>query len=122
MKRFIFLSLIISIVLILGFYAGNERLFDEFLHPYFPWMVFFFFAQSFPVAWLLNQGAHKSDQFPIYVIGAITFRFLTALFLLLILFAFDIREINQLMLQFAGLYLAYLIFELIVVLANLRRN
>lgn len=122
MKKYLLPATGISLFLFLTFYYLNDPLLGGWLHTYFGYLILFFFLQTFPVAWILDLAVKTPDQFPIYVIGAITFRFLTGLFLLLIIYALKAPDIGRLMIQFVGVYLAYMVFELIVVLANLRRN
>ncbi len=57
-----------------------------------------------------------------FAIASIGFRMLTGLFLLLVFYFLKVEDIVQLSYQFLGVYLVYFVFELIVVLANLRRN
>ncbi len=92
------------------------------LHGYFDILVIIFFAQSIPVAWLMQQAQKEAGQFPIYIIGAVGFRMISSLMVLTIFYVLKTPDLFSFMVQFSILYLVYLIFELIVVLANLRRN
>jgi hypothetical protein len=78
--------------------------------------------QSFPIAWLLKQGEKNPSSFPMFAMASIGFRMITGLFMLLVFFFLDIEGIVQFSYQFMGVYLVYLVFELMVVLANLRPN
>lgn len=122
MKKYLFAPTVLTVLGVLLFYLGNEALTGSRLHEKFPALLAFFFLQSLVVAWLFDQGEKDNWKSPIYALGAVTFRFLTALFFLLILFVLEPDHIKALMIQFAGLYLVYLIFELFAVLPNLRRN
>ncbi|MFT4834369.1 MAG: hypothetical protein ACI83W_000238 [Marinoscillum sp.] len=122
MRKYLMFATLTSVCLILLYYFLNDFLFRGALHVKFPALVFFFFLQSLMIGWLLYQGEKVNWETPIYVLAAITFRFLTALFFLVILFVMKIEDLRSLMIQFIVLYLGYLIFELIAVLPNLRRN
>ncbi|XOV92732.1 MAG: hypothetical protein ACFHWX_21320 [Bacteroidota bacterium] len=122
MKKYLIPSLLISTLLLVAFYFLNSSLFNGYLHPKFGLLVIIFFLQSIPVAWLMEAGQKDATQFPIYVIGAVGFRMITSLMILTIFYVLKTPEITDLMVQFSILYLVYLVFELIVVLANLRRN
>lgn len=87
---------------------------------HFPLLVFVFFGQSVPVAWLMQAGQKDPTQFPVFVIAAIGFRMITSLMLLLVFYALETEELVGLTIQFSVLYLVYMVFELIVVLSNLR--
>lgn len=122
MKKYILLSLALSVVLLLIFYFLNDVVLNSYLHPNFPALVIFFFIQSFAIAWMLSMGEKDRAQFPIYALGSVAFRFVSGILFLIIFFVIDVENPVALTVQFMGLYLAYLIFEIIVVLANLRRN
>lgn len=71
---------------------------------------------------MLKQGEKTPTNFPMFAIASIGFRMITGLFLLLIFYFLKVDQIVYLSYQFLGVYLVYLVFELMVVLANLRRN
>ena len=112
----------ISAVLLLLYYALNDQLLASYLHAHFPTLVVFFFLQSFPVAWLLTQAVKTPESSPMFTIASIGFRMITGLFLLLIFYFLKVEDIVQFSIQFLAVYLVYFVFELTVVLANLRRN
>lgn len=122
MKKYLIMSTVLSGLLMVVYGMGKEGWVPLALHAQFPTLVFFFFLQSLFVSWLLYQGEKTHWKSPVYALGAITFRFLTALFFLLLLFSMKPDNMRPLMIQFVVLYLAYLIFELFAVLPNLRRN
>ena len=78
--------------------------------------------QSIPVAFILHKGAKTPADFPIFAIGAMGIRFLTALVLLGIAFYLKVEDLTSFAIQFMVLYLCYLGFEMMVVLSKLRRN
>lgn len=122
MKKYLLISTGLSLFFLLVYYLGNSVIFSGYLHSHFPGVIIFFFLQSLIVAWLLNEGQKSNWESPIYALGTVSFRLLTGLFFLLILFTMEIQNIKELMVQFIALYLVYLMFELFTVLSNLRRN
>lgn len=112
----------ISALLLLLYYTLNDPLFAGYLHAKFPTLIVFFFLQSFPIAWLLTQAVKTPENSPMFTIASIGFRMITGLFLLLIFYFLKVGNIVQFSFQFLAVYLVYFVFELIVVLANLRRN
>ncbi|MEQ9305597.1 MAG: hypothetical protein RJQ14_16920 [Marinoscillum sp.] len=122
MKKYMILTSGLSALMLIAFYVLNDAYLAGWLHPRFPALVLFFFLQSLMIIWLFHQGEKEGWKTPIYSLAAITFRFLTGLFLLLILIVMKLPEIRNLVIQFIALYLGYLVFELFAVLPNLRRN
>ncbi len=122
MKKYLVPSAVITAILVATFYLANDRVLGGVLHKYFDILVLIFFVQSVPVAWIMKQAQNDASQFPIFVIGAIGFRMITSLMILTIFYLLKTPDLFSFMVQFSILYLVYLIFELIVVLANLRRN
>ncbi|WP_258103090.1 hypothetical protein [Marinoscillum sp. MHG1-6] len=122
MKKFLFGTFLITLLALICSYFLNDVVFKGILHRELPAAIFFFFGQSLVVAWLYNLSEKEGWKNPIYTLAAVTFRLLTALFFILVLYAMKPEDIKSLMLQFVILYLVYLIFELFAVLPNLRRN
>ncbi|MEQ9402578.1 MAG: hypothetical protein RIM99_03240 [Cyclobacteriaceae bacterium] len=121
MKRYLIVTSIVSALLFVGYFLF-ESFYGGILHSKFPFLIGFFYVQSFPIAWMLRQGEKDRSSFVIYAIGSIGFRMITGLFLLLVFFFMKVDQIIEFAIQFSAVYLVYLVFELIVVLANLRRN
>jgi hypothetical protein len=122
MKKYLLGSISIAVLMLGIYYLANDQLLGSMLHDQFPALIFFFFLQSLVIAWLLDLAVKSNWDSPIYALGTITFRFLTALFFIAILFVFKFEDMKTLMAQFLVVYLIYLIFELYTVLSNLRRN
>ncbi len=122
MKKYLLITSGISLFLLIIYYAANAALLSNFLHALFPVLVVFFFLQSLIISWLLNEGQKTNWDSPIYALGTVTFRLLTGMMFLVILYVLKVEEMRSLLIQFTGLYLIYLIFELFAVLSNLRRN
>lgn len=122
MRKYLIGSAVVSLVFVLIFYFANEQFLNSYLHTKFPALIFFFFLQSIAVSWLFYLGEKAKWDSTLYAMAAMSFRFLTGLAFLVILFVMKIENMKPLMVQFVGLYLVYLIFELFTVLPNLRRN
>ena len=120
MKKYLFTSLGISLVLLVVYFLNGLGLID--LHGHFPYMVLFFFLQSLLISWLLSLAEKDRPRLPLYAIGAVSLRFLTAIFYLLILILLKVEDLRPLIIQFMVVYLLYMVFELSIVLANLRPN
>lgn len=122
MKQYLFGSISIALVLLGAYYLANDQVFNSILHDQFPALILFFFLQSLVVAWLIDLAEKTNWESPIYALGTITFRFLTSLFFIAVLFVSKLADMKTLMAQFLVVYLIYLVFELYTVLSNLRRN
>ncbi|REE00504.1 hypothetical protein [Marinoscillum furvescens] len=122
MKKYLILSALLTVCCLALYYLANDLWLEGFLHAKFPTIVGFFFIQSLIVSWVFAQAEKDNWQTPIYALGAITFRLLTGFFFLAVLFVMKLDDMKALMIQFVGLYLTYLVFELFAVLPNLRRN
>ena len=122
MKRYLFTAVILTAVFLLGYYLLNDLFFRTYLHPQFPVMILFFFFQSMVISWMLRAAEKDQENFPLYALGSIIFRFVTGILLIVVFWIAGVTNLTPLLIQFMGVYLIYLIFELIVVLANLRRN
>jgi hypothetical protein len=85
-------------------------------------MVGFFFIQSLGISWLLVLGEKDREKLPIYALGSVVLRFVSGILFLLVFFVVGLENPEALVIQFMGVYLLYLIFELTTVLSNLRRN
>ena len=71
---------------------------------------------------MLKRSEENPQQGPLLIIASIGFRMLTSLFLLPVLSFSQIDDLHTLTMQFLILYLVYMVFEMMVVLVNLRRN
>ena len=92
------------------------------LHPYFIYLVVFFFLQSLVISWILSVGNKDAENSSLYTLGSVVFRLLSGLFFLLSFMILKTEDLKGLAIQFVVLYLLYLIFELTQVLSNLRQN
>lgn len=122
MRQYLTGSISIALLLLAAFYMANDKLLGAILHDQFPGLILFFFLQSLVIAWLISLAEKTNWQSPLHALGTITFRFLTALFFIAVLFVLEFKDMKALMAQFLVVYLIYLIFELYTVLSNLRRN
>lgn len=115
MSKWIYLAVITAFLLIISYFFSEQW----HLHPAFNTMVAFFAAQAFILFrldhWLPNKWEVQLSLVKIVI------RFLTSLFFILALF-FIHTDLFNLVVQFIALYLAYMIFEIVIALTNLRRN
>jgi len=91
-------------------------------HPYFIGVVIFFFIQSLGISWILSVAEKDKERFPLLALGSVVLRFVTGVLLLVVFFIIGLVNPEVLVIQFMIVYLSYMIFELTIVLANLRRN
>lgn len=122
MKKYLLLTTGISVLFLILYYFGNTPLFSGYLHDLFPGLILFFFLQSLVISWVICQGQKDEWKSPIYALGTVSIRLLTGIFFMAILMLSKVEGSRVLIIQFTALYLIYLIFELYVVLANLRQN
>lgn len=122
MRRNLVFSMAIAFSLLLLFQFCNDFIFSGTLHELFPSIVVFSFLQSLIILQIIKLGQQTNWQSPIYALGIISVRLVTSLIFLVILGLKQTGDIKSLSIQFMGVYLIYLIFELNAVLANLRRN
>ncbi|MBV6643886.1 MAG: hypothetical protein KI790_00465 [Cyclobacteriaceae bacterium] len=120
MRKYLLLSLGLTGVFVL-LYSIDSFLPWQF-HQYFPWLIGFFFLQSIGISWMLSEGERDRSRFPIYALGSVVLRFVSGILFLMIFFVVGLEDPVPLVIQFMAVYLSYLIFELTVVLANLRPN
>ncbi|MEM9325698.1 MAG: hypothetical protein AAGA85_08585 [Bacteroidota bacterium] len=120
MSKYLKPSLIFSGLLLLLYYVTEYLQWG--LHRFFPALILFFLLQSFIVAWILAMGERDRQRFPIYALSSVSLRFVTGVLLLIIFLIMKIPDLQALTLQFTVVYLSYMIFELSMVLSNLRRN
>lgn len=120
MKKYVIYSCFISITFLTIYYV--DSLTPWTLHHKFPTMVIFFFVQSVGISWLLVLGESDRRNLPLYALGSISLRFITGIFFLVFLVLLEVPDMQNLTIQFMVVYLSYLVFELIMVLANLRPN
>lgn len=121
MRQYLTFSVVLSLLLLLPALLDYPQK-SSLVHDHFLYLVIFFFLQSMPVSWLLQQSENTDSGGPIYIIASIGFRMITGLLALVVFYYFNMETFTLLAIDFVALYLVYLIFELTLVLANLRRN
>ena len=115
MKKWIALSILAA--LLIGFDYFFHARFG--LHEAFLLIVIFFIVQTFVLFRI--DGITKEEWKVQMAMVKITLRLLSALvFILVVMLSYSDRF--QLVVQFFSLYLAFMTFEIIMALANLRRN
>ena len=93
------------------------------LHPYLLWLIGFYWLQFFLIN-LLTSFLEKSLGIDtVYILlGGVTARLLVAMMVMVIAVIVKIEQTKLFIINFAILYLHYLVFEIIGVLSNLRSN
>ena len=120
--RVVILTIVFSLILGLAPYISGLSSLIGF-HEHYLSLIIFFCLQALLVIAIVEKGQRKKkEESSIYILGAITARFISGLFIILIFYMMKVEDIIGLSIQFVILYLLYLIFELIIVLSNLRRN
>lgn len=120
MKKYLVGSVLITLALFVFSIAQSDIGVN--LHPLFDYLIVFFFIQSVLISILLGLGEKDQEKFPFYALGSVVLRLLTAIMALIILYLVGVENAKSLSIQFMGVYLLFLVFELTVVLSNLRRN
>lgn len=97
--------------------------FPALAHHFIYWILGFFVLQGFLINRMLEY-AHKNkpDSFSLYLLGSVSIRFLTSVFTAVIVLVIGVMDKKLFIINFFAFYLAYLIFELIILLSNLRPN
>ncbi len=120
MKKYLLGSLAYSILHLAAYWIAS--LADWEWHPYFPLLILFFFLQSVILSWILSLARFDKQRFPIYALASVSIRFVTGVLLLIVFLVFEVPDLQSLTLLFVAVYLSFMIFELTILLANLRRN
>lgn len=92
------------------------------MHDAYLWMMVFFFLQSIFIAFLHHQGIKDPQKLAIYFLGGTVFRLLTILLMLAVIYIAKVPDHILLTINSAVIYLLYLVFEIILLLVNLRPN
>jgi hydrogenase-4 membrane subunit HyfE len=92
------------------------------IHPTYNSMLVFYTIQSVVVAVILYFAEGKKENYGLFALGIVVLRLITALIFLMIMYVRGTEDTMVFAVQFMLLYLSYLVFELTVVLSNLRRN
>lgn len=95
---------------------------ENLIHIKVHWILLFFLIQGIVVA-LLNQLALKAaDQMPVIILGGVVLRLLMTIFFMVFAVILGVSDQSKFILNTTFLYLPYLIFEIILLLPNLRPN
>lgn len=112
-------------MLLLGVYFGLEStaLVQQYIHTTMPWIIVFYCLQSIAIHALVifSKNTLQAD-FSIILIGGFTLRLVTALMVVVIVVFTGIGNHEMYILNFFAVYLLYLVFEIVMVLSNLRSN
>ncbi|MCV9388675.1 hypothetical protein [Reichenbachiella ulvae] len=93
------------------------------LHGYLHWIIVFFWVVSLGIHVLSEVAQRTLDMDKTLVLlGAVTARLLIAIFAMVTVALIGIADRSLFIINFAVLYLCYLVFEISSVLSNLRSN
>jgi hypothetical protein len=92
------------------------------LHDQYINLLIFFTLQSLVIAIMLRQGEKKPERMPLFALATVSFRLITALIFLIVMYLVGVEEVTNFAAHFVAVYLVYLVFELTLVLTNLRRS
>ena len=92
------------------------------IHQSYPWIMVFFYLQSIFIAYLHQLGTRDPQKLAIYFLGGTVFRLLTILLMLAVIFIAKVPDHVLLTINSAVIYLLYLVFEITLLLVNLRPN
>ena len=92
------------------------------IHESYAWVILFFYLQSIFVAYLHFLGVKDRPKLAIYFLGGTVFRLLTVLLMLVVIYIAKVPDHVLLTINSALIYLLYLVFEIILLLVNLRPN
>ena len=120
MTRYITSIGLLTIVLVIISLLRPYLPFD--IHPAYNTMIVFYTIQSALVAVILNFAETNKENYGFFALGAVVLRLITALIFLMVMYVNGTENALLFAVQFVLLYLSYLIFELTVVLSNLRQN
>lgn len=93
------------------------------LHPSLHWIIVFFWAMSM-IIHVISELAHKPLEMDMSLIllGGVTARLLIAIVAMVTVALIGIADRSLFIINFAVVYLCYLVFEITSVLSNLRSN
>ncbi len=94
----------------------------EYIHTNIHWIFLFFLIQSLGIAGLNQFALKAADQMPAVVLSGVVLRLLTTIFFFVFAIIFEVEESTKFILNTTIIYLPYLIFEIILLLPNLRPN
>ena len=120
MKNYFISIGILTVILVLISVFRAEMPFD--LHSAFNPMLIFYTIQSVFIAGILYLAESKQENYGLIALGIVVLRLITALIFLMFMYVQVTEDAMLFAIQFMLIYLSYLVFELTVVLAKLRRN
>lgn len=119
-KSLIYHILLTAILWLASF--GLALIRPEYIHPNIHWIFLFFLIQSLGIAGLNQIALKAADQMPAVVLAGVVLRLLTTIFFFVFAIIFEVEESTKFILNTTIIYLPYLIFEIILLLPNLRPN
>ncbi|WP_109833013.1 hypothetical protein [Reichenbachiella versicolor] len=117
------ISLTIFSVVVLAISIGLQYLQLDWIHSYLPYMVGFYWLQFLLMDLLNRLFKDTLDVEEVFILlGGVTARLLIAIMVMIIVAIVAIDQSKLFIVNFAVLYLIYLVFEIKGVLSNLRSN
>lgn len=120
-KSWLALFIFAALFFILAFFA--HQLFPEIIYPGIYYIVLFFLLLTMFTHYINLMGLkHMPEKFALVYLGAMTFRLLMSIGIILIVLLQEIPDRINFVIHFAIVYLAFLIFEIYALLTTLRSN
>ncbi len=92
------------------------------LHPYFIGILAFYFVVASLITLIHALALQAEDKSPVVLLGGVVIRLILTIFFMVFALLFGVVEHEVFILNTAVLYIPYLIFEIILLLPNLRPN
>lgn len=117
------LHIVFSILLVGITYLLTLSEFSEYIHSAIWGSLVFYFVQGLVINLAIDWAKRNShDKLHLFLLGSVAFRLLTSIFACIFVLLFGIGDPELFIINFFGVYLLYLIFEMTSLVANLRPN
>ena len=117
------LHIVFTIVLAGIVYLLNQSDFEEYIHTAIWGALIFYFVQGLVINLSIDWAKKNSqDKLHLFLLGSVAFRLLTSIFACIFVLLFGIGDQEMFIINFFGVYLLYLVFEMTSLVANLRPN
>lgn len=114
---------VFSLFLVFVQYVAAQIVSVDLLHPYLLWILVFFWIVSLGMH-VLSHVAHDAldMDMTLILLAGVTGRLLIAIIAMVTVALFGVENKSLFIINFAAVYLFYLVFEISSVLSNLRSN
>ena len=104
-------------------YLLKQSDFEEYIHTAIWGTLMFYFVQGLVINLSIDWAKKNSqDKLHLFLLGSVAFRLLTSIFACIFVLLFGIGDQEMFIINFFGVYLLYLVFEMTSLVANLRPN